>query len=479
MHRKKVRIMVFLSLFVVGCFVATSYATYQVAMQGMWKQISMNDLPLTSDNIYSEIQKDLLTPMFISSLMANDTFVRDWVIHGETDPSPMIKYLKQIKDKYKTFTSFFVSEKTRIYYQAEGILKTVSEFEPRDVWFFRVRVMEPEFEINVDPDMANNDTMTIFVNYKVFDYNHKFIGATGVGLSVSFVKTLIAKYQNQYNREIYFTDKDGKIVLYNAGTFTEGMYLKNVPGIGKYADNVLKHETYQFSYIFDKHKYFANTRYIPELGWYLIVNQSDTVSANKLRVTLYLNILLALLIAGVALFVSIQVLNTYQKRIEHLAQVDTLTGIANRQTFQEAIEIALEHAKSTQKPLSLAILDIDNFKEVNDTYGHLAGDYILVELTKRIPGIIRSGDFFARWGGEEFVIIFNDCPVDAAYEIAERIRQETVKNSITYENKTITITISIGLTAFLQHDTSIEIVKRADKALYTAKTQGKNSVCKI
>ncbi|HON88803.1 MAG TPA: cache domain-containing protein [Spirochaetia bacterium] len=251
MHKKKVRTMVFLSFFVVGCFVATSYATYQVALQGVWKQITTTDLPLTSDNIYSEIQKDLLMPMFISSLMANDTFVRDWILHGEKDTQAMVRYLKQIKDRYKTFTSFFVSDRTKIYYHAEGILKTVSEYEPRDVWFFRVREMEPEFEINVDPDMANNDTMTIFVNYKVFDYNHKFIGATGVGLSVSFVKALIAKYQNQYNREIYFTDKEGKIVLYNAGTFIEGMFLKNVPGIGNYADAILNNEFYQFSYNFD------------------------------------------------------------------------------------------------------------------------------------------------------------------------------------------------------------------------------------
>jgi len=215
------------------------------------------------------------------------------------------------------------------------------------------------------------------------------------------------------------------------------------------------------------------------LGWYLIVNQSDTVSVSKLKIILYIDILLSLLIAGIALFVSIRVLNTYQSRIEHLAQIDTLTGIANRQTFQETIEIALEHAKISQKPLSFAILDIDDFKDVNDTYGHLAGDYILVELTKRIQGVIRSGDFFARWGGEEFVVIFNDCSVNTAFEIADRIRQVAINNSIVYEKQAIVITLSIGLTSFSQHDSSIEIIKRADKALYSAKTHGKNSVCKM
>ena len=123
----------------------------------------VSELPLTSDNVYSEIQRDLLPSIFIASLMANDTFLRSWVIGGEKDPASITRYLKEISEKYNTMTSFFVSEKSRIYYQAKGILKKVSPDSPRDVWFFRVRKMDPIYEINVDPDMANHDTMTIFL----------------------------------------------------------------------------------------------------------------------------------------------------------------------------------------------------------------------------------------------------------------------------------------------------------------------------
>ena len=129
-------------------------------------EISLNALPLTSDNIYSEIQHDLLRPVFVSSLMATDTFLRDWVIGGEVGDQSITKYLKEIQTTYNAFTSFFVSEKTRTYYHADGILKKVSPTEPRDIWYFRVRDLKDDYEINVDPDLANKDAMTIFKTFR-------------------------------------------------------------------------------------------------------------------------------------------------------------------------------------------------------------------------------------------------------------------------------------------------------------------------
>ncbi len=478
MHRKKVRLMVFLAVFVTLGFLVTSFASYWVSLNSMWKQISLNDLPLTSDNIFSEIQRDILSPVFIASLMASDTYVRDWVISGEKDTEKMIRYLKEIKDRYGTFTSFFVSDKTKVYYQAEGVLKNISADEPRDVWFFRVRDMEKDSEINVDPDMANNDTMTIFVNHKVFDYNGRFIGATGVGLSVSFVKELIDRYQKEYRRDVFFTDNTGKIVLYNAGTFSEGMFLKNLPGVNPHALDILANKAHAFSYVLDGSRHFVNTRYIPDFDWYLVVDQSDKVSIGKLRLTFYVNILISACIAAIVLFVSIRTLNSYQRRIEYLAETDSLTGIANRETFKDTYEYYLETAQRKNEALCLAMIDIDNFKEINDQYGHLAGDGILVRLTEKVPALIRQGDLFARWGGEEFVLILGNCGMEKALEIAERIRKECAALSYQYGGKVISMTVSIGVAEYRLGETGPELLRRADAALYRAKSQGKNRVCK-
>lgn len=102
-----------LFILLLSAFIVTSVISYQVAHNSLSKQIEENALPLTSDNIYSEIQQDLLKPIFISSLMAHDTFVRDWVINMEKEPDQMVRYLREIQDRYETITSFFISEKVK------------------------------------------------------------------------------------------------------------------------------------------------------------------------------------------------------------------------------------------------------------------------------------------------------------------------------------------------------------------------------
>jgi len=145
-------------------FFAVSLIGYFVSREAIRNAIIAQDLPLTSSNIYSEIQKDLVRPILISSTMAHDTFVRDWVLGGERDVAAMARYLKEVKERHGAFSSFFVSDKTSRYYTGDGILKRVSSFEPRDAWYYRVRGMAEDYEINVDPDLANQDLLTIFIN---------------------------------------------------------------------------------------------------------------------------------------------------------------------------------------------------------------------------------------------------------------------------------------------------------------------------
>src|SRR3990167_6866492 len=198
------RSLVLLILVLLGCgFLATSLVSYYTALDSIRAGIIHTELPLTSDNVYSEIQKDLVRPILISSMMSRDTYVRDWVLSGEKDPEQITRYLQEVQEHYATVTSFFVSEKTHTYYQAKGVLKQVQEDEPRDDWYFRVRDMQTPYEINVDVDMANDDRMTVFINYKVFDYQQRFIGATGVGLTVDAVVKLIDTYQPRYNRSAF------------------------------------------------------------------------------------------------------------------------------------------------------------------------------------------------------------------------------------------------------------------------------------
>lgn len=317
MKKEKKLIFVISFLLVVG-FLVTSLASYFVSLQSLRSEIDFNTLPLTSDNIYSEIQRDLFRPVFISSLMANDTFLRDWIIAGEKDEKQITKYLGEIKKKYNTYTSFLVSENTRKYYYSEGILKEVSPEEERDIWYFRVREMEEDYEINVDPDLANRDTTTIFVNYRIHDYDGNYIGATGVGLTVSAVKALIEKYQDKYDRNIYFINRNGDVVL-SGSDFPESV--KNIFGgesSSNFYDEVIGEKEKSFTYDSGSERIHVNTRYISEFGWYLIVEQAEGVTTRRIFATLMVNLGIFALITFIILVLVYLSVVSYQKKIETL-----------------------------------------------------------------------------------------------------------------------------------------------------------------
>ncbi len=156
---------------------------------------------------------------------------------------------------------------------------------------------------------------------------------------------------------------------------------------------------------------------------------------------------------------------------------DVLTGIANRRAYEIRLMEEWERFKRYGHEFSIAIFDIDNFKNINDTYGHKAGDLILKEIARLMAKSIRKSDLLCRYGGEEFVIIFTGTKAEQAKEGAEKIRKLIENTKFVYKNQEIPVTVSAGVSQVEKsyHHPS-EIFEKADKALYMAKTEGKNKV---
>jgi GGDEF domain-containing protein len=390
-------------------FLATTLISYYTSRASLRQSIVATELPLTSDNVYSEIQKDLVRPILISSMMARDTFLRDWVVAGEKDPLQMTRYLQEVRSHYGAMTAFFVSEGTRNYYQANGFLKQVKPQEPRDAWYFRVRDMAEPYEINVDPDMANRDRLTIFINYRVQDYARRFIGVTGVGLAVESVVRAIDDYQKRYDRQIYFVDDAGRIVLsakYAAGApgATQSR-IQDIPGLADLAGDILAAHKGSFEYQSAGQKYFLNVRYIPELKWNLFVVKREGQGLAEIRNTLYLNWLLCLAISLTVLMLVYWVITSYQRPLEKMATTDSLTGLANRHALTVLLRQGMLDATRLRGAMSAIMLDIDHFKDLNDRLGHVAADRVLSDIGQTLRANLRSSDIACRWGGEEFLVV--------------------------------------------------------------------------
>lgn len=161
------------------------------------------------------------------------------------------------------------------------------------------------------------------------------------------------------------------------------------------------------------------------------------------------------------------------QEIERIATVDQLTGIYNRHKFEELFALESERSRRFSQPLSLILIDIDHFKSVNDTHGHDIGDAVLVQLAVTVQENIRKIDVFARWGGEEFLVLCPSTDRDNVLEFAEKLRAAVEKTTFPVVGK---ITISIGVSLFAPQDSLGDLFKRADQGLYYAKEHGRNQV---
>jgi diguanylate cyclase (GGDEF)-like protein len=169
---------------------------------------------------------------------------------------------------------------------------------------------------------------------------------------------------------------------------------------------------------------------------------------------------------------------SFQQQMYDAALRDGLTKAYNKKHFSHRLETELAYAKRHNSALSLLMYDVDHFKRVNDTFGHLAGDHVLAKLAQVTASTLRTEDIFGRYGGEEFAILCRGVNMVNAAILAERIRTLVQSTPFVFETKTIPVTVSVGVAAFpeLNFDDPLELIGAADEALYEAKRSGRNRV---
>jgi diguanylate cyclase (GGDEF)-like protein len=166
------------------------------------------------------------------------------------------------------------------------------------------------------------------------------------------------------------------------------------------------------------------------------------------------------------------------REVSENAVRDGLTGCFNRTHSIEILEAELRRAHRSQSPLSLIMFDVDHFKAVNDRHGHLCGDTVLRTIGARMRNVLRGSDLKCRYGGEEFLILLPDTPLEGAKRVAETMRRELAAIEIPWKGESVSITASFGIAVSIPWEITPEsIIGRADAALYEAKAQGRNRVC--
>ena len=208
-----------------------------------------------------------------------------------------------------------------------------------------------------------------------------------------------------------------------------------------------------------------------------LASMGGTLLTDGVGVMLQAYLAYAVMIVALFFFADLQervaAMEETARTMRQLANTDALTGLANRRQAEEQLARELRRAERYGRTFSLLMLDIDHFKDLNDRYGHQAGDDVLVDLARRLGAMVRASDTVARWGGEEFLLVAPETPLDDARRLAEMIRRHVADNHLADRFQ---VTVSLGLASYRPGDTVPSLVARSDAALYLAKRGGRNQV---
>jgi len=473
--RLKTKVVLIIAGLLLGVSITGSIINYMKNVHDTQEQLQNTSLPLSVDNIYTEIQQRMIEPLLVSSLMSNDTFLRDWIIDGEMDINGIMRYLTEIQQKYDIFTTFLVSDETKNYYHPRGLIDVINKDNSADAWYFRFKEQSEPYEINLDHNANLGDFLVMFINYKVMNYKKEMIGVTGVGVRLLNIETMLSSFKTKYQYDVYFVDQKGELTLYSKDLNKRGN-IANIEGLNTIKEAIFRGEQTQFEYKDKDGEYLLNTKYIEKLKLHLFVEINKKVYLSELKKTFYANLLISLLVTLIVTLIIIYTINIYQKQLVQLASEDSLTGLANRRKFNEYFEKVHKNYKKGVNNLTLLLIDIDDFKEVNDTFGHLIGDEALIRVAEILRAELRASDMIARWGGEEFALLLVDVTMQNATEIAQNIcyaiKEDQVLNALLQRP----LTVSIGLGELNSFESQDGLVHKVDNALYEAKKAGKDQV---
>jgi diguanylate cyclase (GGDEF)-like protein len=467
------RLTILLMLVLIPSFIAVSLLNYFVQRDAIREELITTSLPLVRDLIDWEISTRLQDPLLASSLMAKDTFLIDWIEDGETDSKKIEKFLDSIRLEHGFATAFFVSAKTSRYYSYQGVHKEVARENAHDIWYYDFIHSGEPVSLDVDTDEVSEGKLTIFINYRVESVTGELLGVVGVGVDMSDIAALLQKTQKTYGRVVYMIDESGLIQAHSDLAVIEKLNIQSTFGIEEIANSILssKTKTLDAHYEGKRGNILLTSRYIPDIKWYIIVEQDESISLQIVKDMLLKTILIGLFASILTILISIRVVNKYNQRLEKSSRLDHLTQVSNRMELDHRLFSEFAFCQRYGGTFSVMMIDLDNFKEINDTYGHIAGDNTLIQFAKLVSSSIRVTDDFGRWGGDEFLLILPKAKGPEGVFVANKLRSQVAACAAF---KDFHLTISVGVSEYKEKDTLESILSRTDTALYKAKDAGKD-----
>ena len=452
--------------------IATSYFTFKGFFYASNQKQQEVVMPL-----FSLINSEIIRPLTVSQYMASDPFLLDYIQQDKIDKEVIYEYITSVSNQFHTM-SFIAIDKHSLLIDSNNKISNLSDEGAE--WYDRLKVIDKtEFT-----DFGDAENPHLFFDVKMFNKKKGFLGFIGLAIDLDHFANKFAKFKKDYGFKLYFVDNNNDVTLSSEQIMqTMSHHRKDVvtninelPWYQQYKSEYQSdQDNRQHFFYSSSNELIISQMPLKELNWRVFII-APPITEQSVYWQLFLKNLIIFLLVSLALYYLFTLcINNFRSDLVKDSETDYLTQLPNRSFIHWKYSLLNEkHAH-----VSVVIADIDNFKALNDTYGHLFGDEVLKVISKELSENLRSIDLVGRWGGEEFILILPDTNAKQAQEIINRIRKSiaTIPFKSSPTKKDFNVTVSFGISeSHLNGIVLEEILAKADQALYSAKTSGKNKV---
>lgn len=475
-HKKFDQYISFIFVITILIIVTTSYFTFKEVFVRSTQKQQEAIMPL-----FSLITSEIIRPITISQYMASDPFLLDYIQQDTIDEAVIFNYITSVSKKFH-MKSFIAMEKHQWLIDSEN--KQISLNDEKVEWYHRLKA-KPETEFT---DFGDAENPHLFFDVKMFNQQQEFLGFIGLAVDLDHFATQFTIFKKDYGFELYFVDKNDQITLSSSSLMKTTFHHRreNITNINELAwyqnyqnnkNNKLTNLKEDNTDIFNSanENFIVSQMPLKDLSWRVFIVAPQVTDQNAYWQLFIRKLIIFLLVSFSLYLIFIFAIRHFKKDLVKDSGTDFLTKLPNR----GFIHWAFLQLNDKHQSASVVIADVDNFKVLNDTYGHAFGDDVLKIIAKKLSENLRSFDLVGRWGGEEFIFIFPDTNAQQARDIIDRIRQNIADITFKPEStsKKFHVTVSFGISECeLANSTLEEALITADQALYSAKTNGRNKV---
>lgn len=450
--------------------VFTSYLTFKEIINQHNKEQHSAVIPL-----FSLITSEILRPLNIASFMSHNQFIIDYADAKQVDDEYLLSYLQRLSNSYNTL-AFIAFEKHGFMIDSKNKKLPLSNEQAE--WYHRLK----DLSGNQFTDIGNADDPHLYFDNRIVNAKGEFLGFTGVAIDLDYFAKKFKEYSQRFGFELYFVDKNNIITLSSSEIMkTESHHrseaittLNDLPWYQSLLNSDIEHQQNSSTVMhMTEDGLIISEMPIQELNWRMYIVTPPSSEQNEYWRIFVARFVIFFCIAIMIYAILLSVISYLKSRLLEDSETDFLTKLPNR----SHIYWKFGDIKQQYEQLCVVIADVDNFKLVNDTYGHLVGDDVLCVIAEKMTATLRKEDVIGRWGGEEFIMLLPDISAEQAKVIVERIREniEATSFPISSTSNSFSTTVSFGICERSLHKSTIkDYIGCADKALYKAKKNGRN-----